>query len=48
MGKLIDPRADTATPIDVYTLSIDPAEGPISIGLLANGFPDSGTFLGCV
>ena len=45
MLEFMDPRAQPATPIEAYTLSVDPAAGPISIGLLANGFLDSVAFL---
>ncbi len=41
----LDPRADPATPVTPYTLSFDVFDGPITIGLLANGFPDSVVFL---
>ena len=39
-----DPRGQTETPVDPYTLSID-IDRPITIGLVANGFPDSVRFL---
>jgi hypothetical protein len=45
MIEFVDPRAEPAMPVEAYTLSIDPHAGPISIGLLANGFPDSVPFL---
>ncbi len=41
----VDPRAEPSLPIEPYELRIDPAAGPIAIGLLANGFPDSVNFL---
>ena len=48
MVKFHDPRGDIATEIDLYELSKDisanDGEG-ITIGLLANGFPDSELFL---
>jgi hypothetical protein len=40
-----DPRARVGTPVEPYTLTIDWSAGPPSIGLLANGFPDSVAFL---
>ena len=39
-----DPRAKPATPASPYLLSAD-LNDDITIGLLANGFPDSETFL---
>lgn len=41
----IDPRAETATEPEPYELSIDVRDRPLTIGLLANGFPDSVVFL---
>ena len=40
-----DPRADPSAPVEAYALSIDLTRGPVAIGLLANGFPDSVAFL---
>lgn len=39
-----DPRAEPMTPAEPYHLA-HALQGPITIGLLANGFPDSDTFL---
>lgn len=44
----VDPRAETATPVEPYELSVDLHGGPVTIGLLANGFPDSVAFLDLV
>ena len=48
MVKFHDPRGEIATEIDLYELSTDisanDGEG-ITVGLLANGFPDSELFL---
>jgi hypothetical protein len=41
----LDPRAQPGLPVDPYQLSVDVTAGPITIGLLANGFPDSVNFL---
>ena len=41
----VDPRAEPSLPIEPYELGIDVTEGPVAIGLLANGFPDSVAFL---
>ena len=43
--QFLDPRAEPGLPVDPYLLSIDITAGPIDIGLLANGFPDSVAFL---
>ncbi len=45
MIEFLDPRAEASAPIEPYALSVDPTAGPIVIGLLANGFPDSANFL---
>ena len=39
-----DPRAEPITPVAPYTLQNE-LDGPVVIGLLANGFPDSVNFL---
>ena len=48
MVEFLDPRARTATAIDVYDLGrdirADDGSG-VTVGLLANGFPDSEVFL---
>ena len=43
--QYLDPRADTATPVKPYDLSLDLHDQAVEIGLLANGFPDSVVFL---
>ena len=44
-----DPRGDVATPVEPYTLGIDLRNGAdVTVGLLANGFPDSENFLNAV
>lgn len=47
--EFVDPRSPNADPADPYELSIelsaDADAGQITIGLLANGFPDSVAFL---
>lgn len=47
--RFIDPRALAGPEDSPYTgaLAVDPT-GPVRIGLLANGFPDSGPFLEAV
>jgi len=46
--QFIDPRAEPGQPIEPYELTLDADARPVSIGLLANGFPDSVNFLECV
>lgn len=51
MFKFIDPRGDTATAIEPYRLSKDLTAGTssdVTVGLLANGFPDSENFIRAV
>lgn len=43
--EYLDPRAEPGLPVDAYDLSVDLSEPGITIGLLANGFPDSMNFL---
>ncbi|MPY91750.1 MAG: hypothetical protein GEV08_01410 [Acidimicrobiia bacterium] len=43
--RFLDPRADPGAPVEPYLLGIDVTAGPIDIGMLANGFPDSVAFL---
>ncbi len=45
MLEYLDPRAEPSAPVEAYTPRIDPRRAPISIGMLANGFPDSVAFL---
>lgn len=45
MIEFLDPRAEPSAPVEPYTPRIDPHQAPFSIGLLANGFPDSVAFL---
>ena len=46
--RFLDPRAEPGLPIEPYERSLDlalSADQPITVGLLANGFPDSVNFL---
>jgi hypothetical protein len=45
MIEFLDPRAEPSSPVEPYTLSADVTRSPLTIGLLANGFPDSVAFL---
>lgn len=45
MVTFLDPRAEPGAPVEDYALQIDAAAGPLTIGLIANGFPDSEEFL---
>lgn len=45
MIEFLDPRAAPGTPVDLYELGIALGDAPVTIGLLANGFPDSVAFL---
>ena len=40
-----DPRAEPSAPVEPYTLHADLDQAGLTIGLLANGFPDSVAFL---
>lgn len=41
----LDPRAEPGTPIEPYTATLGGPTDTITVGLLANGFPDSVAFL---
>jgi hypothetical protein len=43
--EFLDPRAEPGLPMSVYDLKVDTAASGLMLGLLANGFPDSMTFL---
>lgn len=43
--RFFDPRAEPGAPVEAYTLGIDLGAAPVTIGMLANGFPDSVPFL---
>lgn len=45
MITFLDPRAEPGAPVEPYELSIDAEAAPLTIGLVANGFPDSEAFL---
>lgn len=46
--RYVDPRAEPGMPVEPYTLRADLDARPLTIGLLANGFPDSVPFLDAV
>lgn len=46
--EFLDPRGEPGQPIVPYELGLDVSTGPVSIGLLANGFPDSVRFLDAI
>ena len=48
MIEFVDPRADVGAEAEPYELTVDPTAGPLEIGLVANGFPDSEAFLDLV
>ncbi len=43
--QYLDPRAQPGQEAEPYQLSLDVEDGPVTVGLLANGFPDSVAFL---
>jgi len=45
MITFLDPRAEPGAPVDSYDLSVDVEAAPVTVGLVANGFPDSEEFL---
>jgi len=45
MIEYLNPRAEPSASIEAYQLAIDVTATPVTIGCLANGFPDSVHFL---
>lgn len=45
MITFLDPRAEPGAPVEPYELTVDVEAAPATIGLVANGFPDSEAFL---
>ena len=45
MIEFVDPRAEPGAPVEPYALALADTDGPLTVGLLANGFPDSVAFL---
>ncbi len=45
MVEFHDPRGEVVVEPEPYTLGIDVRNKPVTLGLLANGFPDSENFL---
>jgi hypothetical protein len=46
--RFVDPRAEPSTPVEPYTAAPLRRGDAVSVGLLANGFPDSVAFLDAV
>ena len=44
----VDPAAEATTPAEPYELFLDFGNQPITLGLLANAFPDAANFTDCV
>lgn len=45
MVTFLDPRAEPGAAVEPYELRVDVEAAPATIGLVANGFPDSEEFL---
>jgi len=45
MITFVDPRSEPGAAVEPYELSIDALAAPLTVGLVANGFPDSEAFL---
>ena len=43
--EYLDPRAAPGAPVERYELTLDTDRIDLTIGMLANGFPDSAAFL---
>ena len=44
----VDPAAEESTPAEPYELFLDLAQRPLTIGLVANAFPDATNFMDAV
>lgn len=44
----LDPAAEEGTPAEPYELFLDASKPGLTIGLLANSFPDATNFMDCV
>lgn len=44
----VDPAAEESTPAEPYELFLDVGKQQLTIGLLANAFPDAANFTNCV
>jgi hypothetical protein len=44
----VDPAAEESTPAEPYELFLDVDQRPLTIGLLANAFPDATNFTNCL
>ncbi len=44
----VDPAAEESTPAEPYELFLDITQRPLTIGLLANSFPDATNFTDCI
>ena len=44
----VDPAAEESTPAEPYELFLDVERRPLTIGLLANAFPDAANFTDCL
>lgn len=44
----VDPAAEESTPVEAYELFLDTKRRPLTIGLLANAFPDATHFTDCI
>ena len=43
--QYLDPSAEEGVPVESYEIFLDTERRPLTIGLLANAFPDAGNFL---
>lgn len=43
--RYVDPRAEPSRAAEPYTLSLDIASKPVTLGLIANSFPDATRFM---
>lgn len=44
----VDPAAEESTPAEPYEHFLDLQRRPLTIGLLANSFPDATSFMDCI
>ena len=44
----LEPTAEKAAPPEHYTLRLNTAKQPLTLGLIANSFPDATNFMDCM
>jgi len=46
--QYLDPAAESGVPVEAYELFLDLERRPLTVGLIANAFPDATNFMDCL